>query len=146
MFPCKIEEELAENIIYGKAHKNWIEAMQRIGAIKTYLQCYSQVLKVSIDDECIDGVNAFKIALLKRIKFLQKELVSCEIIVRKLIGEAVGQTAEFLEIMKIFFDFFDEINDCIETGSDPSEIIQAVERVFIVMILLQPYVIEHDIE
>ena len=146
MFPCKIEEELAENIIYGKAHKNWIESMQRIGAIKTYLQCYSQVLEVSIDYECIDGVNAFKIALLKRIKFLQKELVSCEILVRKLMGEAVGQTAEFLEIVKIFFEFFDEINDCIENCSDPSEIIQAVERVFIVMLLLQPYVIEHDFE
>ena len=62
------------------------------------------------------------------------------------MGEAVGQTAEFLEIMKIFFEFFYGINDCIENCSDPSEIIQVVERGFIVMLLLQPYVIEHDFE
>lgn len=146
MFPCKIEEELAERIISGKAQKNWIEAMQRVGEIKTYLQCYSQVLEVSMDDECIEGVNAFKSALSKRIEFLQKELVSCEILVGKLMNEAVGQVAEFLERIKLFFALFDNINDCIEHGSDPSEMIQEVETVFAVMLFLQPYVIEHDSE
>lgn len=62
------------------------------------------------------------------------------------MSEAVGQTAEFLGVMKLFFGFFNEINDCIENCSDPSEIIQAVEMVFTVMLLLQPYVIEHDFE
>lgn len=146
MFPCRIEDELAESIILGKAHKKWIEAMQKIGAIKTYLRCYSQVLKVSVDDECAAGTDAFKNALLKRIEILYKELISCEILVGKLIDKATGQIVEFLEVMKLFFEYFDEINDCIASNSDPNEIIQAIDNVFVVMILLQPYVIEHDSE
>lgn len=146
MFPCRIEDELAESIILGKAHKKWIEAMQKIGAIKTYLRCCSQVLKVSVDDECAVGTDAFKNALLKRIEILYKELISCEILVGKLIDKATGQIVEFLEVMKLFFEYFDEINDCIASNSDPNEIIQAIDNVFVVMILLQPYVIEHDSE
>lgn len=46
---------------------------------------YAAARLISVDDECIDGVNAFKIALLKRIKFWQKELVSYEILVQKLM-------------------------------------------------------------
>ena len=122
MFPCRIENELAESIIRGKAHKKWIEAMQKIGVIKTYLRCYSQVLKVSVDE------------------------ISCEILVGKLIDKATGQIVEFLEMMKLFFGCFDEINDCIASNSDPNEIIQAIDNVFTVMILLQQYVIEHDSE
>lgn len=143
MFPCKIEEEFAEHIISGKTHKNWIEAMQRIGTIKTYLQCYAQVLGVTIDTKCVKGVNVLKKALLKRIEILQKELVSCEILVEKLMDEAVGQIAEFFEMMKLFFQCFDDINDCIKNCSDPSEIIHAVEVILTVMLFLQPYVIEH---
>ncbi len=146
MFPCRIEDELAESIILGKAHKKWIEAMQKIGAIKTYLRCYSQVLKVSVDDKCAAGTDAFKNALLKRIEILHKELISCEILVGKLIDKATGQIVEFLEMMKLFFECFDEINDCIASNSDPNEIIQAIDNVFTVMILLQSYVIEHDSE
>lgn len=145
MFPCRIENELAESIILGKAHKKWIEAMQKIGAIKTYLRCYSQVLKVSVDDECA-GTDVFKNALLKRIEILHKELILCEILVGKLIDKATGQIVEFLEMMKLFFECFDEINDCIASNSDPNEIIQAIDNVFTVMLLLQPYVIEHDSE
>ena len=146
MFPCRIENELAESIIRGKAHKKWIEAMQKIGVIKTYLRCYSQVLKVSVDDKCAAGTDAFKNALLKRIEILHKELISCEILVGKLIDKATGQIVEFLEMMKLFFGCFDEINDCIASNSDPNEIIQAIDNVFTVMILLQQYVIEHDSE
>lgn len=146
MFPCRIEDELAESIILGKAHKKWIEEMQKIGAIKTYLRCCSQVLKVSVDDECAVGTDAFKNALLKRIEILYKELISCEILVGKLIDKATGQIVEFLEVMKLFFEYFDKINDCIASNSDPNEIIQAIDNVFVVMILLQPYVIEHDSE
>lgn len=64
----------------------------------------------------------------------------------KLIDKATGQIVKFLEMMKLFFECFDEINDCIASNSDPSEIIQAIDNVFVVMILLQPYVIEHDSE
>lgn len=146
MFPCRIEDELADSIILGKAHKKWIEAMQKIGAIKTYLRCYSQVLKVSVDDECAAGIDAFKNALLKRIEILHKELILCEILVGKLIDKATGQIVKFLEMMKLFFECFDEINDCVASNNDPSEIIQAIDNVFTVMLLLQPYVIEHDSE
>ncbi len=146
MFPCEIEKELAENIIYGKAHEDWIGAMQKVGAIKAYLQCYSQVLEVAIDDECIDGVNVFKLALLKRVEFLRKELVSCEALVERFTSEAVGQNTELLKVIKLFFESFDDINNCIKSDSDPSEVIQAIDMMFMVMLLLQPYVIEHDFE
>lgn len=146
MFPCKMEEVLADQMICGKTHKIWIDAMQGIGAITKCLQCYSQVHKISIEDECIDGLNAFLNALLNRIKLLHKELVSCEVLVGKLIGEVVGQNAEFLEYMKLFFEFFDEINNCIEEYNAPDEIIQVLGNIFAVMLLLQPYVIEHDFE
>ena len=49
-------------------------------------------------------------------------------------------------MMKLIFECFDEINDCIASNRDPNEIIQAIDNVFTVMILLQPYVIEHDSE
>lgn len=143
MFPCKIEDELAERIIFGKTHKNWIGAMQKIGVIKAYLRCYSKVLGVVINDECIAGLNVFKKALLKRIKILRKELVLCEILVKKLMDEATGEIAEFLEIMKLFFDYFDDIYECIEDNRDPDEIIQAIDKIFTVMLLLQSYVIKH---
>lgn len=146
MFPCKMEEELVDQMICGKNHKTWIDAMRRIGTITTYLQCYSQVQIISIEDECIDGLNAFRNALLKRIKLLQKELVSCEVLVGKLIGEAVGQTADFLKNMKLFFELFDEISNCIEEYNAPDEIIEVLGNIFMVMLFLQPYVIEHDFE
>lgn len=146
MLPCKIEEEFAEYIISGKTHKSWIEAMQRLGAIKACLQCYSQVLEVSIDSGCIDGMSVFKSALLKRMKFLQKELASCEILVEKFMNEADGQIAEYLKTMKLFFECFDDINDCIENCSDPRKIIHAVELVYTVMLILQPYIMEYDVE
>ena len=49
-------------------------------------------------------------------------------------------------MMKLFFECFDEINDCIASNSDPNEIIQAIDNVFTVIILLQPYVMEHGSE
>lgn len=144
LLPCKIEEKMEEHFICGKAHKIWIEAMPRIGAIKSYLQSYSQVLGVTIDAKCVEGVNVFKKALLKRIEILQKELVSCEILVEKLMDEATGQIMDFLEIMKLFFDYFDDIYDCIENQHKPNEIMQAIDRIFTAMIFLQPYIIKRD--
>lgn len=144
LLPCKIEEKMEEYFICGKAHKIWIEAMTKIGAIKAYLQSYSQVLEIDIDAKCVEGVNVFRNALLKRIEILQKELVSCKILVEKLMDEATGQILDFLEIMKLFFDYFDDIYDCIENQRKPDEIMQAIDRIFIVMIFLQPYIIEND--
>lgn len=146
MLPCKMEDELAEQMICGIPHKKWIETMQRIGAMTTYLQCYSQVRKVSVDDECVDGLDAFRSTLLKRIKLLQKELESCEFLVEKLIGEATGQNAEFLKYMKLFFKFFDDINNCIEEYNAPDKIIEVLGNIFMVMLFLQPYVIAHYFE
>ncbi|MDE6434363.1 MAG: hypothetical protein K2L07_09050 [Lachnospiraceae bacterium] len=146
MFPCEIEQGLEGRILSGGMHFSWIEAMQKISIIKLYLQCYEQVTQVPVDEECNNSVITFRTSLVENIELFRKELVPCELLVKELVEEADGQNKQFLEMVKLFFDFFDDIKSCIENNDDPSEIMQVIDSVFGLMISLLPYVIKHSLE
>ncbi|MCM1191580.1 MAG: hypothetical protein NC389_04015 [Acetatifactor muris] len=146
MFPCEIEQGLEGRISSGGMHNRWIEAMQKISMIKLYLQCYKQVLQVPVDEKCNNSIIAFRVSLVEKIGLFWRELASCEVLVKKLAEEADGESKQYLEMVKLFFDIFDDVKNCIEDHSDPSEIMQVIDSVFGLMILLLPYVIEHSLE
>ena len=74
---------------------------------------------------------------MENIGLLRKELVPCELLVKKLAKEAGGQNKQRLEMVKLFFDFFDDIKNCIEINDDPREIMQVIDSVFVYICWLE---------
>lgn len=83
MIPCEIEQGLEGYISSGGIYNRWKEAMQKIGTIKLYLECHEQVSQVPVDEECNNSVTAFRTSLVENIELIRKELIPCEILVKK---------------------------------------------------------------
>ena len=66
-----------------------------------------------------------------------------EDIVNKMIEGADEQNGELLNVVQLFFDCYEEIETVIRNKKDPSELIQIIDTVSIVMFALQPFVSEH---
>lgn len=58
----------------------------------------------------------------------------------EMLEVADEQNNELLSVVQLLFDCYDEIVSTIKDQNDPSELIQLIEKVFIVMFAAQPFV------
>ena len=140
MYPCEIEPALLEKMNATKSLNMWIEAMKKLGEIKLHIQRYQQVVQVHVDDKCLCSMTAHTEFLIAQINALWNNFVLIEDIVSELIENADEQNGELLNVVQLFFDCYDEIETVIINHNDPSELIQIIETVSIIMFLLLPSV------
>lgn len=140
MYPCEIEPVLIEKMNATNSLKLWIESMKKLGEMKLYIQRYQQILQVPIDDKCRYTINAYAELLIDQINALWNDFISVEDIVNELIEDADEQNSELLNVVQLFFDCYEEIETVIINKNDPSELIQIIETVSVIMFLLLPSV------
>ena len=136
MYPCEIEPVLIEKMNATNSLKLWIESMKKLGEIKLYIQRYQQIVQTSIDEKCLCSMNAYTEMLIDKINTLWNDFILVENLVSELIENENEQNSELLNVIKLFFDCYEEIETAIRTQNDPSEIIQIIKEVSIVMFLL----------
>ena len=78
--------------------------------------------------------------LINQINALWNDFISVEDIVNELIEDADEQNRELLNVVQLFFDCYEEIKTVIINKNDPSELIQIIETVSVIMFLLLPSV------
>ena len=144
MYPCEIEPVLIEKINATKSLNLWIEAMKKLGEMKLYIQRYQQVTQVPADEKCLGSIIAHTELLLKQINALWNDFILAEDIVNKLMENADEQNSELLNVVRLFFDCYKDIEMVINSKSDPSELIQIIETVSIIMFVLLPFVSVHS--
>lgn len=85
-------------------------------------------------------MTAYTEILIDQINTLWNDFILVENLVSKLIENANEQNSELLNVVKLFFDCNEEIKTIISTQTNPSELIQIIETVSVVMFLLLPSV------
>ena len=143
MYPCEIEPALVEKINASETLNIWVDSMRKLGEMKLYIQRYQQVMQVSVDEKCLCSLTSFTELLIEQINSLWKDFLLSEDIVNKMIEGADEQNSELLNVVQLFFDCYEEIETVIRNKKDPSELIQIIDTVSIVMFALQPFVSEH---
>lgn len=143
MYPCEIEPALVEKINASETLNIWVDSMRKLGEMKLYIQRYRQVMQVSVDEKCLCSLTSFTELLIEQINSLWKDFLLSEDIVNKMIEGADEQNSELLNVVQLFFDCYEEIETVIRNKKDPSELIQIIDTVSIVMFALQPFVSEH---
>ena len=83
--------------------------------------------------------NVF-VMLIDQINTLWNDFILVEDLVSELIENANEQNSELLNVVKLFFNCYEELETVISTQNDPSELIQIIETVSIIMFLLLPSV------
>lgn len=136
MYPCEIEPVLIEKMNATNSLKLWIESKKKLGEMKLYIQRYQQIVQTSIDEKCLCSMTAYTEMLIDKINTLWNDFILVENLVSELIENANEQNRELLNVVKLFFDCYEEIETVISTQNDPSELIQIIETVSIVMFLL----------
>ena len=144
MYPCEIEPVLIEKINATKSLNLWIEAMKKLGEMKLYIQRYQQVIQVPADEKCLCSITVHTELLLNQINALWNDFILAEDIVNKLMENAVEQNSELLNVVRLFFDYYEEIETLISNQNNPSDLIQMIETVSIIMFVLLPFVSEHS--
>ena len=84
--------------------------------------------------------NVFVEMLIDQINTLWNDFILVEDLVSELIENANEQNSELLNVVKLFFNCYEELETVISTQNDPSELIQIIETVSIIMFLLLPSV------
>lgn len=120
--------------------KLWIESMKKLGEMKLYIQRYQQIVQTSIDEKCLCSMTAYTEMLIDQINTLWNDFILVEDLVSELIENANEQNSELLNVVKLFFNCYEELETVISTQNDPSELIQIIETVSIIMFLLLPSV------
>lgn len=143
MYPCETETALMEKMNTTKSLNLWIEAMKRLGEMKLYIQRYHQIVQVPVDDKCLCSITSFTELVIKQISALWEDFLLVEDIVSVMTEDADEQSSELLNVVQLFFDCYEEIETVIRNKKDPSELIQIIDTVSIVMFALQPFVSEH---
>lgn len=143
MYPCETETALMEKMNTTKSLNLWIEAMKRLGEMKLYIQRYHQIVQVPVDDKCLCSITSFTELVIKQISALWEDFLLVEDIVSVMTEDADEQSSELLNVVQLFFDCYEEIETVIRNRKDPSELIQIIDTVSIVMFALQPFVSEH---
>lgn len=144
MYPCETETTLMEKMNTTKSLNLWIEAMKKLGEMKLYIQRYHQIVQVPVDDKCLCSITSFTELVIKQINALWEDFLLVEDIVSVMTEDADEQSSELLNVVQLFFDCYEEIETVIRNKKDPSELIQIIDTVSIVMFALQPFVSEHD--
>ena len=140
MYPCETEPALIEKMTTTKSLNLWIESMKKLSEIKLYIQRYQQIVQVPVDDKCLCSITAYTELLINQINALWNDFISVEDIVNELIENADEQNSELLNVVQLFFDCYEEIKTVIINKNDPSELIQIIETVSVIMFLLLPSV------
>lgn len=140
MYPCEIEPVLIEKINATKYLSLWIEAMKKLGEMKLYIQRYQQIIQAPVDDKCVGSITSHTELLINQINALWNDFLLIEDTVSELIKNADEQNSELLNVMQLFFGCYDEIETVISNQNDPSELIQVIETVSVVMFALLPLV------
>lgn len=143
MYPCEIEPALMERINATKSLNLWIDAMKKLGEMKLHFQRYQQIIQVPVDDKCLCSITAYTDLLVCQIKALWNDFVLVEDFVNELIENANEQNSELLNVVQLFFECYEEIETLISNQNDPSDLIQMIETVSIIMFVLLPFVSEH---
>lgn len=144
MYPCETEPALIEKMNATKSLNLWIESMKKLGEMKLYIQRYQQIVQVPVDDNCLCSITAYTELLINQINALWNDFISVEDIVNELIEDADEQNSELLNVMQLFFDCYEEIETVISNKNDPSELIQIIETVSVIMFVLLPFVSEYS--
>ena len=144
MYPCEIEPVLIEKINATKSLNLWIEAMKKLGEMKLYIQRYQQVIQVPADEKCLCSITVHTELLLNQINALWNDFILAEDIVNKLMENADEQNSELLNVVRLFFDYYEEIETLISNQNNPSDLIQMIETVSFIMFVLLPFVSEHS--
>ena len=144
MYPCEIEPALIEKISATKSLNLWVEAMKTLGEMKLHFQRYQQIIQVPVDDNCLCSITAYTELLINQINALWNDFISVEDIVNELIDDADEKNSELLNVVRLFFDCYEEIETVISNQNDPSELIQIIETVSIILFALLPFVSEHS--
>lgn len=140
MYPCEIEPVLIEKMNATNSLNLWIESMKKLGEMKLYIQRYQQIVQTSIDEKCLCSMTAYTEMLIDQINTLWNDFILVEDLVSELIENANEQNSELLNVVKLFFNCYEELETVISTQNDPSELIQIIETVSIIMFLLLPSV------
>lgn len=143
MFPCEIEPALVEKINASETLNIWVDSMKKLGEMKLYIQRYQQVMQVPVDEKCLCSLTSFTELLVEQINSLWKDFLLSEDIINNMIEEADEKNSKLLNFIKLFFDYYEEVVSLIRNQNDPSELIQIIEMVSIVMFVLQPFVSEY---
>ena len=144
MYPCETEPALIEKMNATKSLNLWIESMKKLGEMKLYIQRYQQIVQAPVDDNCFCSITAYTELLINQINALWNDFISVEDIVNELIEDADEQNSELLNVMQLFFDCYEEIETVISNKNDPSELIQIIETVSVIMFVLLPFVSEYS--
>lgn len=131
---------LIEKMNATNSLKLWIESMKKLGEMKLYIQRYQQIVQTSIDEKCLCSMTAYTEMLIDQINTLWNDFILVEDLVSELIENANEQNSELLNVVKLFFNCYEELETVISTQNDPSELIQIIETVSIIMFLLLPSV------
>ena len=144
MYPCETEPALIEKMNATKSLNLWIESMKKLGEMKLFIQRYQQIVQVPVDDNCLCSITAYTELLINQINALWNDFISVEDIVNELIEDADEQNSELLNVVQLFFDCYEEIETVIRNKNDPSELIQIIETVSVIMFVLLPFVSEYS--
>lgn len=144
MYPCEIEPVLIEKMNATNSLKLWIESMKKLGEMKLYIQRYQQVIQVPADEKCLCSITTHTELLINQINALWNDFILAEDIVNKLMENADEQNSELLNVMRLFFDCHKDIEIVINSKSDPSELMQIIETVSIIIFVLLPFVSAHS--
>ena len=144
MYPCETEPMLIEKMNATKSLNLWIESMKKLSEMKLYIQRYQQIVQVPVDDNCLGSITAYTELLINQINALWNDFISVEDIVNELIEDADEQNSELLNVVQLFFDCYEEIETVIINKNDPSELIQIIETVSVIMFVLLPFVSEYS--
>lgn len=86
------------------------------------------------------SMTAYTEMLIDQINTLWNDFILVEDLISELIENANEQNSELLNVVKLFFNCYEELETVISTQNDPSELIQIIETVSIIMFLLLPSV------
>lgn len=140
MFPCEIEPVLMERINATMPLKVWNEIIVKLSEMKMHLQRYQQILQVPVDQKCLCTLTKHTEKLINQISALWKDIILIDDVVNELSEAVDEQNIELLNIIKQFFDCYDEIESMIREHNDLSETIHIIEEVMALMIYLLPLV------
>ena len=144
MYPCETEPVMIEKMNATKSLNLWIESMKKLGEMKLYIQRYQQIVQVPVDNNCLCSITAYTELLINQINALWNDFISVENIVNELIEDADEQNSELLNVVQLFFDCYEEIETVISNKNDPSELVQIIETVSVIMFVLLPFVSEYS--
>ena len=144
IYPCETEPALIEKMNATKSLNLWIESMKKLAEMKLYIQRYQQIVQVPVDDNCLCSITAYTELLINQINALWNDFISVEDIVNELIEDADDHNSELLHVVQLFFDCYEEIETVISNKNDPSELIQIIETVSVIMFVLLPFVSEYS--